>query len=144
LSFLVEGAYYTVFVPSEEALLNSGADTLAIADLQQFLKYHFIRGERLWTDGSMPEGRYETLRVDESSSESQTRYSSLNIETGYDYINILKDDNSLYCAIPEAEEKTNSMAAFCIVEKDAGPHDYIITGVIHEIDSVLMKDQLAR
>ncbi len=144
LPFLVDGAHYTVFVPSEEVLLNSGADTLSISDLQQFLKYHFVRGERIWTDGSKPSGRYETLRIDESSSPSKTLYSSLNIETGYDYINILRDDNSLYCNIPEHEEKTNIMAAFRIVEKEPGPHDYIITGVVHEIDSVLTKYQLAR
>jgi uncharacterized surface protein with fasciclin (FAS1) repeats len=142
--FLTEGVHYTVFIPSEEALLNSGADKLSKPDLQQFLKYHFVRGERIWTDGSLLGGRYKTMRVDESSTNTQTRYSTLNIETGYDFINILKDDNSVYCAIPEDEEKTNNMVASCIDEENRGPHDYIISGVIHEIDSVLMKDQLSR
>ena len=87
--FLTEGEFYTIFLPSEEALAASGADTLSIPDLQQFIKYHFIKGNRIWTDGNAAGGAYETLRKDESSTQYVTRYSTLSLGTGYDYIDIL-------------------------------------------------------
>jgi uncharacterized surface protein with fasciclin (FAS1) repeats len=144
LPFLNDGGYYTVFMPSEEALINSKADTLSIGDLKQFLKYHFVSGERIWTDGSLPSGPYSTLRRDAGSSNLQTRFTTLNIETGYDFINILRDDNSIYCVISEDKEKTNKMTATIIDKKSISPHNFTITGVIHEIDSVLMKEHLRK
>ncbi len=138
-NFLNEGEFYTIFIPSEEALANSGADTLSIPDLQQFIKYHFIKGTRIWTDGSVPGGAFETLRKDESSNEFSVRYSLLNIETGYDYIDILDQYHNLYYRIKEDPEKTNKMIATQTVNINPTVHDYTITGVIHEIDTVLSK-----
>jgi uncharacterized surface protein with fasciclin (FAS1) repeats len=140
--FLTEGEFYTIFLPSEDALAASGWDTLTIPALQQFIKYHFIKGSRIWTDGNAPGGDYETLRRDESSTQYVTRYSTLSLNTGYDYIDILYPDGTAYCHIPEDPDKTNIMIATRAVEESTATHDYhdyIITGVIHEIDSVLIR-----
>jgi len=138
-NFLNDGDIYTVFIPNENALANAGLDKLSVTELQQFIKSHFIKGTRVWTDGSVTSGAYQTLRVDESSSPIRTVYTSMNIETGYDYIDILDKDGHLYYRIDEDTIRTNIMIANKTVARNPGPHDYIITGVIHEIDTVLHK-----
>lgn len=138
-NFLNEGEFYTVFIPDENALSNSGADTLSLPDLQQFIKSHFIKGVRIWTDGSVPGGSYETLRKIESSNNVVNAYTPMQIETGYDYINILDQDGQLFHRIDEDPEKTNKMIATRTVAINPQTHDYTITGVIHVIDTVLHK-----
>ncbi len=138
-NFLNEGELYTIFIPSDEALASSGADTLSIPDLQQFIKGHFIKGTRIWTDGSVQGGAFETLRKDANGSDFITTYALLNIETGVDYIDILDQDHKFYYRIDEDPEKTNIMVATQTVPSNPGPHDYTITGVVHEIDTVLNK-----
>ena len=135
-NFLKEGEFYTIFIPTDEALANSGADTMSIPDLQQFIKGHFIRGKRIWTDGSVPGGDFETLRINEDAIEIGDRFSRLSIETGYDYIRILDKDHNLYYHIEEIPGTTNIMIA---TQKGSGPLDYKITGVVHSIDTVLHK-----
>lgn len=137
--FLTEGETYTVFVPTDQALANYNTDTLSQEELQNFIKYHFVRGHKIWTDGSSPGGRYETLRVDESSTKFLTKYSTLNIETGADIIRILDGDGNLYFEINEQEGATNNMIAFDTDNVSTSEYDFIITSVIHEIDTVLVK-----
>ncbi len=137
--FLTEGEIYTVFIPTAEALASYNTDTLTESELQSFVKYHFLRGTRIWTDGSSPDGYYETLRVDESSTQFTKKYSTLNIETGSDLIRILDKDGNLYTDIKEQEGVTNLMIATDMDEGSTSRYDYIITGVIHEIDRVLIK-----
>jgi len=133
-NFLNEGESYTIFIPTDEALANSGADTLTTPDLQQFIKGHFIKGELIWTDGSVPGGAYETLRRNENSGEFGNQFSMLNIETGYDYIRILDQDHNLCYHIEENPDSTNFMIA---TRRGAG--DAYITGVVHSIGTVLHK-----
>ena len=136
--FLVEGELYTVFIPSAEAVAAFNTDTLSQEELEKIVKYHFVRGARIWTDGSSPDGLYETLsKDDEASTQFSTRYATLNIETGADVIRILNSEGDLYCEIPEQEDDTNIMIA-TDMDPSAGS-DHVITGVIHEIDSVLIK-----
>ncbi|MDX2432146.1 MAG: fasciclin domain-containing protein, partial [Bacteroides sp.] len=137
--FLTEGETYTVFVPTEEALSNYNTDTLTNSELQAFIKYHFLRGAKIWTDGSSSSGYYETLRVDESSTQYTKKYSSLNIETGIDLIRILDKDGNLYTEIQEKEGDTNLMIATDMDEASNSNYDFVTTGVLHEIDKVLIK-----
>ena len=137
--FLTEGETYTVFIPTSEALASYNTDTLTTKDLQDFIKYHFVRGDKIWTDGSSSDGYYETLRVDESSTQYTKKYSSLNIETGIDLIRILDKAGNLYTEIKEQEGVTNVMIATDMDEDSNSRYDFITTGVIHEIDSVLIK-----
>lgn len=137
--FLTEGELYTVFIPTAEALASYNTDTLSQDELQDFVKYHFVRGDRIWTDGSSPSGYYETLRVDESSTQFSTKYSTLNIETGSDLIRIFDNDGNLYTEVQEEEGTTNVMIATDMDATSGSRYDFIITGVIHEIDTVLIK-----
>ncbi len=139
LTFTNDAEYYTVFVPSAEALIASGADTLPVQELQNLILYHFIKGQLIWTDGSVPGGSYPTLREDESSGELGKKFSSLRLDTGIDLITILDDAGGVYCEVHESGNRTNVMAATDLDAGSSSPHDFIITGVVHEIDSVLVK-----
>lgn len=137
--FLTEGEIYTIFIPTEEALAAYDTDSLSTEELQQFVKYHFSRGTKIWTDGSGSSGYYETLRVDESSTQFATKYSTLNIETGIDVIRILDENGNLYTEIFEQEGTTNIMIATDMDEESTSKYDFVTTGVVHEIDRVLIK-----
>ncbi|MGW8313964.1 MAG: fasciclin domain-containing protein [Bacteroidales bacterium] len=118
-SFLDRNENYTVFVPSDEALISYGADTLSTEALAGFLKYHFLQGAIIFTDNKQPSGSYMT-----------TAGSGLNIRTGPDLIEILDQTGNPYVIIPEQEETTNIM----VTERSS------ITSVVHEIDQVLLRD----
>ncbi|MFC2090830.1 fasciclin domain-containing protein, partial [Bacteroidota bacterium] len=124
--FLTEGENYTIFIPTEDALSKYNTDSLNTEELQSFLKYHFIRGEKLWTDGSTPSGYFETLRVDELSTQFSRKYSSLNIETDIDKIRILDKDGNLYTEIEEEVGSTNIMIATDMDASSTSIYDFII------------------
>lgn len=140
--FLVEGVPYTIFIPSSEALEDYRADTLSKDELVKFLKYHFVKGELIFTDGSLPSGYYTTCRVDESSTTAVTKQSTLNIKTNPDLIEILDKENNVYIEIPEEEGKTNRIVVYDSDESSDSNFDYITTAVVHGIDRVLKKDSL--
>ncbi len=117
-SFLDRDEHYTVFVPSDEALISFQADTLSPEALVGFLKYHFLQGRAIFTDNKQPSGPYMT-----------TAGSPLNIRTGPDLIEILDQTGNPYVQIPEQEEATNIM----VTERST------ITSVVHEIDQVLLR-----
>ena len=54
-------------------------------------------------------------------------------------IRILNNSGGLYTEIFEQPGATNVMIATDLDEDSNSRYDYIITGVIHEIDSVLIK-----
>jgi uncharacterized surface protein with fasciclin (FAS1) repeats len=139
-TFLTSGEYYTIFVPSEQALIDYGADDLTTDELSSLIKYHFVKGEKIFTDGKQSSGFYETLRVDESSTQFSTRYSKLNIRTGIDIIEILDKNGNPYVTVHEDENATNLFIATDTDNISTSLMDYITTGVIHEIDQVLIKD----
>jgi hypothetical protein len=135
--FLTEGEFYTIFIPSDQALANYQADTLTNEELASLLKYHFVKGERIFTDNKMPWKEYETLRKDESSSSSSMVFSTLNIRPGPDVIEILGPGGEPFVTIEEAVGISNIMVATDTDKLSEDPSDFIITSVIHEIDKVL-------
>jgi len=107
----------------------------------EFLKYHFVKGEKIFTDGKKPWADYETLRIDESTTQYSTYYSTLNIKPGPDKIEILDADGNPYVTILEGPGMTNIMVA---TDSDPNPSstsdlDYTTTSVIHRINNVLIK-----
>lgn len=135
LIFINETAFHTVFVPSDEALSDFNSDSLSLEELQLFIKYHFVEGDIIFTDGNKASGDYETLRVDESSTTYLTHYSKLNISPESDLIRINDQSGNLVCDIPEHWERTNIMFG----RRDPS---YKTTGVIHAIDTVLIYPEL--
>ena len=105
----------------------------------EFLQYHFVKGELIFTDGRKPWKNYETLRIDESSTEFNTYYSTLNIRPGYDQIEILDSTGSPYVTVHEQAGKTNIVSAYDIDDVSESDFDFVTTGVVHEINSVLIK-----
>jgi uncharacterized surface protein with fasciclin (FAS1) repeats len=142
--FLTDGEYYTVFIPSSQALADYRVDTLSQGELREFLKYHFVREHLIFTDGNNPDGNYPTTRVDESSTTYKTRYSELNMRMKPDVIEILDKDGNVYTEIHENGNRTNQMITFDPNKQSDSKWDYITTGIVHEIDKVLVKDLLQK
>lgn len=138
--FLSETEFYTVLVPTDEALDAVGADTMSNENLEKMLRLHFIKGHLIFTDGKIPSGIYETMQVDEErSNEFNTYYTTLNLDTGFDEIEVLDDDGNLMVRIEEAAYISNTMAA----RDDGGEGDtrynFVTNSVVHVIDKVLAK-----
>lgn len=138
-TFITEGETYTIFVPSEQALLDYGADTLNIPDLQNLLKYHFIKGVKVFTDGRLPSGDFGTLRVDESSTPLFKKFTPMTLHTGSDQLEILDRSGNLLGTVYEEENKTNVMITTDTDEESTSVFDNITTSVLHEIDFVIHK-----
>jgi len=137
IMFLSDNENYTVFIPSDSALIVSQVDTLDQGALQDLLKFHFIQGNLILTDGIQPSGYYETARVDEKSTTFTTIFSTMFIDPGYDLITIGDAQGGTYTGVEESA-KSNIMTGRDIGEGNEVFRNLIINGVIHEIDRVLM------
>ena len=140
--FLIEGNYYTAFIPSADAISRNRLDTLPSEELEKLVKYHFIKDELIFTDGKKPWQEYTTTRLDESSTIFSNIFSTVNIRPGYDEIDILDKDGNIYYKIREGIDPAN-----LLVKTDTDPNsqsvwDFMTTGVIHVIDTVLIKDDI--
>jgi len=133
LRFLTAGESYTAFIPSNEALLQHNTASMTNAAKVQFVRYHFVKGDIIFTDGKKPASPYPTLRVDESSTSFSTNFSNLHIRPAVDVIDILNPDGSLYYRVHENTVLTNKMASERI------NNTYVTTGVVHVINTVLIR-----
>lgn len=140
--FLVDGESYTVFVPTVEALSAYGVDTLSKSELADLLKYHFVKGSMIFTDGTSADGAYSTILEDESSTSYIKKYSELQIRCKPDLLEILDKNGNVYLEIEEEEGITNQMVTYDPNKQSDSNWDYITTGVIHEINKVLVPDSL--
>lgn len=142
-SILSENEFYTIFIPSEEAIVNAGVDELTGNELENFILLHFIQGDVIFTDGEMPAKYYETLRKDEKSTTYNTVYTKLYINPGYDLIELPGRENGIYLSISESE-RTNIMASKVINSGSTQPTiiNLVNQGVIHEIDKVFLFDDV--
>jgi uncharacterized surface protein with fasciclin (FAS1) repeats len=133
LRFLTAGESYTAFIPSNEALLQHNVSSMSAAAKVQFIQYHFVKGDIIFTDGKKPASQYPTLRIDESSTSFSTNFSNLNIKPAVDVIDILNPDGSLYYRVDENTVLTNKMVSENINNAQ------VTTGVVHIIDTVLIR-----
>jgi len=142
-TFISDSENYTVFAPSNDAINNSGADTLNIQDLRKFLRLHFVQGNIIFTDGSEPSGYYETVRVDEKSTTYSTVFTQLYIDPGYDEISIPAKDGTDYLTIDESA-RTNILTGRNLGTQGlTGTFPNVINNaVIHEINKVLVMDEV--
>ncbi|HYX05406.1 MAG TPA: fasciclin domain-containing protein, partial [Bacteroidales bacterium] len=141
-SFISENEFYTVFVPSDEALNNYDTNSLSIEELRKFLMMHFVQGEMIFTDGNKSPGYYTTCRVDEKSNQFSTVYTQIYVEPGIDVIKIKSKDGSDYEAINESEN-TNVITGVNVTGTENQVFNKMFNnGVIHEIDKVLIFDEV--
>ncbi|HYW97398.1 MAG TPA: fasciclin domain-containing protein [Bacteroidales bacterium] len=145
-SFINETDYYTVFVPSDAAIDAANLDSIPVQELAQVLKLHFVQGELIFTDGKITPGLYETMRIDESSTQYTTVYTKININPGIDNIQVIGKNNSVYATVNESEN-TNIIGS--TVEPPEGDAEEIYpntldNAVIHEISKVLSADEVGQ
>ncbi len=140
--FISNNENYTVFVPSDSALNAIRADTLNQEDLQRLLLLHFVQGDLIFTDGDKTPGYYETTRIDESSTEFTTIFSKIYLEPGYDVITIPDKSGTDYMTINESDGTTNIMTGISLGEGTEVFPVVLINTVIHEIDGVLLYEDL--
>jgi uncharacterized surface protein with fasciclin (FAS1) repeats len=141
-TFLTDNDFYTVFVPSDQALDDAGVNSLPIPELQKLLQFHFVQGDMIFTDGKKEKRYYETSRIDEKSTQYTTVFTQIYINPGIDVINIPQKDGNIYVEIEEADNTTNILTG---VSRGTGQEVYPIlynNGVVHEIDKVLKVEVL--
>jgi uncharacterized surface protein with fasciclin (FAS1) repeats len=127
--FLQDHRYFTIFIPSAQAMNDYRADTLPEKELANFLKYHFVKETLIFTDNKMPSDQYYTLGKEEGLTPYYSYPAIMQIRPGPDLIEILDSDGNPYVVIPEAEGITNIMVTT----------DDEVTAVIHEINRVLVQ-----
>ena len=140
-TFLSDNGFYTVLVPTQEAITASGADTLTGQQLKDFLLLHFIQGKIIFTDGRMNPGYYETMRVDEKSTAYSKIYTKIYIDPEPDRILITDKSGNNYLTINESDS-TNLVTGKQIGDGTEIIKNKITTGVIHQINKVLIKNDL--
>lgn len=133
LTFINESEFHTVLAPTDEALSEFDTDSMSLEELQQFIKYHFVYGDLIFTDGNKAQGDYNTLRVDESSTKYQTHFTKLNLYPEPGKIRINDDLGQNIHEIPEWRKNTNIMCG----RKESGA--YQTTAIVHAIHQVLEK-----
>jgi len=139
-SFITNSEYYTVFVPTEEAIMEANLNSLPINELREILLLHFVQGEIVFTDGNKPSKLYETMRIDEKSTQFSTFYTKLNIVPEIDKIRI-KDKNGLDYAEVNESELTNILTGILVDQGNSDTEEVfpniVTTAVIHEVNKVL-------
>lgn len=141
-SFLSNNKYYTMFLPSAEALAEISADTLTGANLQNFVKLHFIQDELIFTDGKVPAAYFKTSSSRIIEGTNQSKDYELYIEPGIDYINVMGADGNTYTTI-NLSDSSNLITARAIDTGTETQFPNIMTsGVAHKIDKAFVFDLL--
>lgn len=140
-NFISESENYTVFAPNDAAIDKMNVSSMTKAQLQKFLMMHFIQGNMIFTDGNKPSGYYETCRVDEKSTQYITLYTQVKIDTEPDKITFHVKSGNVYLAIPESP-LVNIITSRTLGTGTEAIKNILSTAVIHEIDKVLLFDDL--
>ncbi len=140
-NFISNNEFYTVFIPSDEAIQEANLNALPVDELRKVLLFHFVQGDLIFTDGNKSAQYYETIRADEKSTPFATVYTKLFIEPGIDVIRFKNADGSLYTEIIESEN-TNKLTGVSLgTGQEVFPSSYN-NGVIHQIEKVLNVNEL--
>jgi hypothetical protein len=102
---------------------------------------HFVQGALIFTDGNKPSGYFETTRIDEKSTVYTTVFTKIYIHPGVDVIEITDKTGGSYLTIPESD-KTNLIAGRRLGDGSEAFANVLSNGVIHEIDKVLLFEEL--
>lgn len=127
LKFVNETDRYTLFMPSDEALVAVNADTLTGNQLKDFLLGHIIKDELIFTDGRANYGKYRTMIKRNNDGD----YVDVTIKPDINEITIYDQDLKPVTTVVEEEGKTNIIAVKPYNEQ------FITSAVIHKIDTVL-------
>jgi len=145
-SFINETSYYTVLVPSEEAILAADLQSVPVDELTQILKLHFIQGDLIFTDGKQLPGLYETMHIHESSTQYTTVFTKIKVQPGIDRIEIIDNSDALFTSVNESDN-TNIIGSIVTIESEDIEEIYpntVNNAVIHEIDKVLNPGEIGQ
>ena len=106
---------------------------MTIPELRKFCLMHVIQGDVIFTDGSLSPGYYETLRIDESSTEFVTLYSKVYIEPGTDVIRFTDNSGGTYLALDESP-LANRVAGINVGSSQEVFPNTITNAVVHSVD----------
>jgi uncharacterized surface protein with fasciclin (FAS1) repeats len=136
-SFLSDNQRYTVFVPTDSAVVVANLNDMPLKQLQDFVLMHFVQGAIIFTDGNMQPGYYETVRVDESSTPYSTINTSIKIDPGINKITIPAKDGSPLVVVNESPKANQVVSRSISTSGSEAFTNAVSTGVIHEIKKVL-------
>jgi len=140
-SFISNSEFYTVFIPSDEALDSAKVNTLEVEELRKLLMLHFVQGELIFTDGKATPAYYETTRIDEESTQFSVVNTQIFIEPGIDVIKIHDKTGDVYVEVLESEN-SNQLTAISLGEGQEVFPVLLNNAVIHQIDKVLQVEEL--
>lgn len=125
IRFLQEQDYWTVFAPTNDAIItarNNGLIPEDTKELNDFLRYHFVHNNIVFDDGKLS-GVFPTAKID-SVSASLTYYAPLQISNVSKNMRLTDQQGNNANVI---HSKANNM---------------VKTGVVHKIDKVLLHRRL--
>jgi uncharacterized surface protein with fasciclin (FAS1) repeats len=140
-NFVSDNEFYTIFIPTDAALAAYQVDTMSVPTLKKFLQLHFVQGDMIFTDGNRPAKYYETTRIDEKSTPFTTYYTKIYINPGIDIIHIQNPTGTDYVSVPESAT-TNIITGRSLGTGQEAFPTIISSAVIHQIDKVLLKNEI--
>lgn len=136
-TFISDSKIYTVFAPSDQALIDIQADTLTGKNLESFIKIHFVQDEMIFTDGKKIPGYYKTT-FEISSEGGRKRNAEIYVEPGIDQIVIKGKNNNNYLTVNESSLTNMISARNLSGGVETNFPNIMSTGVIHKIDKALV------
>jgi len=142
-SFISNNEFYTVFIPSDAALIAANVNSMSTKDLKDLILLHFIQGHIIFTDGNKAPGYYETLMNKPSNSQISSAFTKVYIQPGTDIISIKGKDGSAFTDIIESA-RTNKLTGIVVSTGNEIPvyTNMFNNAVIHEVDHVLLYNDL--
>ena len=142
-NFISDSEFYTVFIPTDEALTEANVSALPNKELKELLLLHFIQGHIIFTDGNKNPGYYDSMRSKPSTNEFIAEFTKLYIKPGPDYILFRGMNGADYEEVAESE-RTNIITGIVQESDEAAPvyPSIFNNAVIHEIDRVLLINEL--
>jgi uncharacterized surface protein with fasciclin (FAS1) repeats len=135
-NFISNNEFYTIFIPTNEAIEEAGLNSLPVDELRQILLLHFVQGELIFTDGNKPSGYFETARIDEKSTPFSNVYTQMFVEPGIDVIRFRNKEGDLFAEITESEV-TNRLAGVNLGTGQEVFSNSYNNAVIHQVNKVL-------
>ena len=140
-TFVSNNEFYTIFIPTDEAIQEAGLNSLPLDELRQVLLLHFIQGELIFTDGNKPAGFFETARIDEKSTPFATVYTQMHVTPGIDVIQFRGKEGGFVAGVNESAT-TNRLAGVNLGTGQEVFTNSYNNAVIHQIDRVLNVNEL--
>ncbi|MFA9388212.1 MAG: fasciclin domain-containing protein [Prolixibacteraceae bacterium] len=140
--FLSSNKIYTIFAPSDQALIDIQADTLSGKNLENFVKLHFVQEQMIFTDGKLASGYYKTACELPVPGSSRTKNAEIYLETGIDEIVVKAKNGNDFLKLEESISTNFITSRNLNVNIETNYPNIMATGVIHQIDKAFQLNLL--